>query len=209
MSRSRMWLLVGVCAFVCAASLVGLLVALSGPDEASPSTPNLSVDVVVVPEVMTAVHKVYAGQSGAFLAKTVIKNNGSEPVTNFHIGYKIPGYAEIAGQEDYPVILPGQNVHVFPVALTAPSEAAAMPLPNEDTTPPVMKINRVIYCLEFECDTIATGRAHTLPDWRGFLNCLHGTKAQNSATGSYYSAALPVNHQAGLGGSRIEGFADP
>lgn len=113
MSRSRMWLLVGVCAFVCAGSLIGLIVALSGPDEASPSTPTLSVDMVVVPEVMTAAHKVYAGQNDAFLAKTIIKNNGSEPVTNFHISYKIPGYAEIAGQEDYPVILPGQTVNDY------------------------------------------------------------------------------------------------
>lgn len=77
MSRSRMWLLVGVCAFVCAGSLIGLVVALSGPDESSPSTTNLSVDVIVVPEVMTAVHKVYAGQ------------------------------------EDYPVILPGQTVNDY------------------------------------------------------------------------------------------------
>ncbi|HET6494228.1 MAG TPA: hypothetical protein VFH61_02550 [Thermoleophilia bacterium] len=58
----------------------------------------------------TAVHRVYAGQSGVPLAKTVIKNNGSEPVTDFRISDKIPSYAEIAGQEDHPVILPGQTV---------------------------------------------------------------------------------------------------
>lgn len=113
MGVSRKWLLVGACALVCAGSVVGLVLALSGPAKAVPSKPDLSIDVVVVPEVMTAVYKDYSGQTGNFLAKTIIKNNGSQPVTNFHISYSVPGYVETAGQEDYPVILPGETVNDY------------------------------------------------------------------------------------------------
>ncbi len=111
MTRSRLSVYLGICALVFLGSLIGLVVALSGPDETP--TPNLSVDVVVVPEVMTAVHKTYSGTDGTFLAKTIIKNNGDQPVTNFHISYSIPGYVETAGQEDYPLILPGQTVNDY------------------------------------------------------------------------------------------------
>lgn len=111
MARSRPWLLLALCGVVFFGSLIGLILALSEPAEAP--APNLSVDLVVVPEVMTSVHKVYSGISGTFLAKTIIKNNGTEPVTNVHISYSIPGYVETAGQEDYPIILPGQTVNDY------------------------------------------------------------------------------------------------
>jgi transglutaminase-like putative cysteine protease len=113
MGVSRKWLLVGACALVCTGSVIGLVLALSGPAKAAPVKPELSIDVVVVPEVMTAVYKDYSGQTGNFLAKTIIKNNGSQPVTNFHISYSVPGYLETAGQEDYPVILPGETVNDY------------------------------------------------------------------------------------------------
>lgn len=111
MTRSRILIYVGLCAVVFVGSLIGLVATLSGPDETAART--VSVDLIVVPEVMTAAHKAYAGASGTFLAKTVIKNTGTQPITNFHLSYKIPGYAETAGQEDYPIILPGQTVHDY------------------------------------------------------------------------------------------------
>jgi transglutaminase-like putative cysteine protease len=113
MTRSLKWLLVGACALVCAGAAVGLVLTLSGSNQPAAGKPQISIDVVVVPEVMPAVYKIYSGTEGNFLAKTVIKNNGSTPVTNFHISYKIPGYVETAGQEDYPIILPGETVNDY------------------------------------------------------------------------------------------------
>ena len=51
-----------------------------------------------------------------------------------------------------------------------------MPLPNEDTTPPVIKIYRVIYYLESERDIIVARRGQTLTDQGVQLNCPRGLK---------------------------------
>lgn len=113
MKPLRKWLLVGGCLAVCAGAAAGLVLTLTGPSEPAPAKPELSIEVVVLPEVMPAVYKIYSGVGGNFLAKTIIKNTGSEPVTNFHISYTIPGYIETAAQEDYPIILPGQTVNDY------------------------------------------------------------------------------------------------
>jgi transglutaminase-like putative cysteine protease len=110
------WALVAVCLIVCAAAVFGLVVTLSDPQKAAAAKPTVSVEVVTVPEVMTGAYKAYASDGSQMLAKTVIKNTGTEPVTNFHISYSIPGYLETTSQEDYPVILPGETVndYVYP-----------------------------------------------------------------------------------------------
>jgi hypothetical protein len=111
---TRTWLVIGVVAVVFAGSLVGLAVSAAGPPEPDPSETSLSIDVYVVPEVMTAVYKVYGGQFGnRWLARTLITNTGDVPVENFQITYRVPGYCSKTSVEDYPIILPGQTVRDY------------------------------------------------------------------------------------------------
>lgn len=109
MDASRKWLVVGVLAVVCALSAVGLVLTLKAPAKPPPEPPTVSVDLKVAPEVMPAVYKAY-GTQGLIFATSTIKNTGKEPIKNFQISYKIPGYVNAAGQETYPVILPGQTI---------------------------------------------------------------------------------------------------
>lgn len=109
MGMSRKWLIVGVLALLCIVSLVGLVLSLSSPHQPPSGAPSLSVDVRLIPQVLPAAAKAYSSGSQMF-ATTTITNTGDDPIRNFHIDYRIPGYVEAAGQEDYPLILPGQTV---------------------------------------------------------------------------------------------------
>lgn len=99
---------------VCAGAVAGL-VATAWPAPSEPAgKPHITVDLYVLPQVMTAVYKVYGGSfSDIYLARCTIKNTGTAPVTNFQITYKIPGYVEETSSQDYPIILPGQTVRDY------------------------------------------------------------------------------------------------
>jgi transglutaminase-like putative cysteine protease len=109
MDSSRKRLVVGVLAVVCALSVAGLVATLKAPAKPPPGPASVSVDLKVVPEVMTADYKAYGSHDQAFATST-ITNTGKDPVKNFQISYAIPGYIRAAGQENYPVILPGQTI---------------------------------------------------------------------------------------------------
>jgi len=110
----RTWIVVGAAAVVFAGSLIGLALSVVGPPALAPADAKLSVNVYVVPEIMTAVYKAYAGQyGGRWLARTTITNTGDVPVENLQITYEIPGYCATTSVEDYPLIVPGETVRDY------------------------------------------------------------------------------------------------
>jgi transglutaminase-like putative cysteine protease len=132
MMASRKWLIVGALGVVCVLALVGLVLSLSGPHQPPPGPPSLNVSVRLVPQVITAAYKAYATSDQLF-ATTTITNTGKDPIKNFHISYKVPGYVATAGQEDYPVILPGQTVvdWCYPTFSAAKMKAIDSPVQAE------------------------------------------------------------------------------
>ena len=84
-----------------------------------------------------------------------------------------------------------------------------MPLPNEDTTPPVIKIYRVISYLESGRDIIAARRMQTLPDQGVQLNCRMGLRRKYRALNGRLRLLQPVDRKALLGGACLERLANP
>lgn len=124
MRNARTLVVLTVCALVFVGALVGL-VATVASSEPAPAEPQVSVDVHVVPEVMTAVYKVYGGDySDRWLARTAITNTGSAPIRDFRIEYKVPGYVETTSAEEYPLILPGQTVRDYCYPIFDPDQMA-------------------------------------------------------------------------------------
>lgn len=127
MRRARTLVIMGVCALVFVGALVGLIVTVSSPSDASPAEPELTVQTYVVPEVMTAVYKAYGGDfSDRWVARATITNTGDTPCRDFHIEYRIPGYVETTSAEEYPLILPGQTVRDYCYPVFGPDEMAAI-----------------------------------------------------------------------------------
>jgi hypothetical protein len=113
MKRSRVFIVLGVCAAVL---VVGIVVAVLSfaPGSEPAAESQLAVDIYVKPEVVTAAYKIYGGSyASMWVAKCIIKNTGTVPVTDFHIEYEIAGYTDSTSVEDYPIILPGETVRDY------------------------------------------------------------------------------------------------
>lgn len=142
MRGSRSWIIVAVCALVFVGALVGMVVTVSSSSEAAPTEPQLTVKTRVVPEVMTAVYKVYGGDfSDRWVARTIITNDGETPCHDLHIEYKIPGYVETTSAEEYPLILPGQTVRDYCYPVFDPDQMAEI---DSETTAELV--------ISYQCD---------------------------------------------------------
>jgi hypothetical protein len=113
MKKSRFFIVLGVCTIVL---LAGIAVAVLSfyPRAQTAAEPQLTVDIYVKPEVVTAAYKIYGGSyASMWVAKCIIKNTGTVPIKNFNIEYEIAGYTASTSVEDYPVILPGETVRDY------------------------------------------------------------------------------------------------
>lgn len=125
MRRSLFLAVLGLCVLLVVGGLtVAVLSLASGEDEAEP---QLTVDIYVKPEVITAAYKIYGGDyASMWLAKCIIKNTGTVPVEDFAIEYEIGGYCDSTSVEDYPIILPGQTVRDYCWPNFNPEQMAAI-----------------------------------------------------------------------------------
>jgi hypothetical protein len=93
-------------------STVGLILAVQPVEKAA--EPKLSVDLTVRPEIVIAAYKIYGDPTqNMWAARTIIKNTGEVPITNFKIKYKIDGYCDWTSTENYPEIVPGETVRDY------------------------------------------------------------------------------------------------
>jgi len=139
--RARTLIVLAVCGIVMAGSIIGLVVTTTS-SEAAPAEPDLAVKVRVVPEVMTAVYKVYGGDySDRWLARTSITNTGDTAVHDLRIVYRVPGYVETTSAEEYPLILPGQTVRDYCYPVFDSDQMAGI---DSETTAELV--------IEYECD---------------------------------------------------------
>ncbi|MFA4985493.1 MAG: hypothetical protein WC712_02815 [Candidatus Brocadiia bacterium] len=76
--------------------------------------PKFEPVLKVKPKVMSALYKVYANAAfddGAmWVAKAIIKNEGTSPIRNLKLSYRIPTIVEWSTPETYDVVYPGQTV---------------------------------------------------------------------------------------------------
>lgn len=76
-------------------------------------TARLSADLRVRDRLMTTVYKVYGlgTDFGAqWIAKTVLKNEGTNVARNLRVRYRLQGYGEWSPWDKYPEVVPGQTV---------------------------------------------------------------------------------------------------
>jgi len=132
-------------------STVGLILTLSAGGADATGEVVLDVQLLPTEEILTAAYKVYGDdQQGFWAAKTLIKNVGEVPATDFRISYKIEGYCDWTSTEVYPAIEPGQTIRDYcwpnlddakmreittktPVELTMRYEYDGLDSPIEDT----------------------------------------------------------------------------
>ncbi len=106
-------------------SMLGLILALM-PVETDPE-PQLSVDLYVRPEIVTATYKIYGDPSqNMWAARTIIENTGEVPIKDFEIKYKIDGYCDWTSTENYPEIVPGETVRDYCWPSLDPEAVAAI-----------------------------------------------------------------------------------
>jgi transglutaminase-like putative cysteine protease len=124
MRGARRPVIVVVSALVFVGALVGLVLTFA-PLSGETREPCLQVETYVVPEFMTAVYKAYGGSDpDRWLARTVVKNVGDEPVRGLRIEYQVAGYTQTTSVGEYPVVLPGQTVRDYCYPVFAGEEMA-------------------------------------------------------------------------------------
>lgn len=95
------------------------------PCDAGSGPARLGMNLKVKDRLMTSVYKIY-GLGGAmasqWVAKLVIRNNGTSRVRNLRVRFRLDRYSEWSGWSKYPEVVPGQTV----VALYNPVLDAAI-----------------------------------------------------------------------------------
>jgi hypothetical protein len=151
MSKSLKITLSVVAVVVLLGSTVGFILTLTSSGSGKSSKPKLQVDLHTINELITSAYKVYGDdQQGDWVAKTLITNDGSEPINDFRISYRIDGYSDWSSTEVYPIIIPGETVRDYcypnlddakmkelttktPAELTVKYEYDGLDSPIEDT----------------------------------------------------------------------------
>lgn len=115
MNRTLKTVLIVVLVILTASSGALFLVAFSRPGTAyDPARIKIEVDVHTRNELLTSAYKMYGDHSqNMWVAKTIIRNNGSIPVHDFTISYKLGDFTDWTSGEYYQEIRPGQTVRDY------------------------------------------------------------------------------------------------